>query len=229
MTCPQCGSDLSDIAAFCGACGGTIIRVEAQAGATEATGRSAEIERLARVTWNVLKAIAVNPVERVPKTFFEFQKLEALKTGLVLAGLFDLCTMIGLFFALPRWVGSPGFADILKFLLFGIVPPAAVTGAIALARKTFHGRNGTIESDVFVAGASLVPISVALLLSGLLGSASIDIMAILAVFAFVYTVLILYTGCTRISEIEIPRAIPAVPIIILIAAWLSKIIFAAMF
>ena len=49
--------------------------------------------------------------------------------------------------------------------------------------------------------------------------------ALVAVFALSYTVLILFTGCTRISEIATVRA---VPIIILVTAWLSKIVYAAM-
>ena len=52
--------------------------------------------------------------------------------------------------------------------------------------------------------------------------------ALVAVFALSYTVLILFTGCTRISEIATVRAVPAVPIIILVTAWLSKIVYAAM-
>jgi hypothetical protein len=134
-----------------------------------------------------------------------------------------------LYLILPHWAGQPGFGDILKLLLLGIVPSAAITGASILARKVFQSPAGSIESDVFLAGVSLIPTGLLLLIAGLLGAANIEVVALVSVFAFSYTILILYTGCTQISEISKVRAIPAVPIIILIAGWLSKIIFAAMF
>lgn len=229
MTCPQCESPVSDNATFCAACGAAIKGTPAYPAPAEATAGRAEVEKLARATLKALKAIVVNPVDDLPQVFAGLQKMEALKVGLVLAGLFDLCAIIGLYFALPHWAGSPGFGDILKLLLLGIVPPAAITGASALARKTFQGKSGSIESDVFLAGVSLAPVGLLLLLSGLLGLGNIDVVTLVGVFALTYTILILYVGCTQISQITTSRAVPAVPIVVLIAGWLSKIIFAAMF
>lgn len=229
MTCPQCESPVGENAMFCGACGAAIKDAAAQSVPAEPTAGGAEIEKLVRATLTVLKAIVVNPVDRLPNVFTELQKLEALKVGLVLAGIFDLCAIIGLYLALPHWAGFPGLGDILKLLLLGIVPPAAITGACVLARKTFQGKAGTIESDVFLAGVSLAPMGLLLLLSGLLGIGNIDVELLVGVFALTYTILILYVGCTQISQIATSRAVPAVPIVILIAGWLSKVIFAAMF
>jgi len=229
MTCPQCESPVSENATFCGTCGAAVKNAAAESTHAEPTAGRTEVEKLARATLKALKAIVVNPVDELPKVFAELQKMEALKLGLVLAGLFDLCAIIGLYFALPRWAGSPGFGDILKLLLLGIVPPAAITGASALARKTFQGKNGSIESDVFLAGVSLAPMGLLLLLSGLLGSANIEVAALVGIFSLTYTILILYVGCTQISQITTSRAVPAVPVVIVIAVWLSKIIFAAMF
>lgn len=67
-----------------------------------------------------------------------------------------------------------------------------------------------------------------LLLSGVLGIGNLEVTALVAVFALSYTVLILFTGRARISEIATVRAVPAVPIIILVTTWLSKIVYAAM-
>ena len=97
-----------------------------------------------------------------------------------------------------------------------------------MARKVFRGQSGTLESDVFIAGVSVLPFGFASLLAGVLGVGNLEVSAIVAVFALSYTILILYTGCTRISGISEARAVQAVPIIILIAGWLSKILFGAM-
>jgi hypothetical protein len=229
MTCPQCGSSLNDSAAFCGDCGFAINGAGTQAVASVTSLQSVKVEALARSSWKVLKALIVNPVEGLPAVLSELSKRERLETGLVFAGLFDLCAVIGLFLMLPRWAGSPGLIDILKLLVLGVIPPAAVTGTAILARKVFQSKGGTVEGDVFLAGVSLVPSSIVLLASGILGASNIEVIGLIAVFAMTYTVLILFAGCTQILQIATVRAIPAVPIMILIAAWFSKIAFAAMF
>ena len=63
------------------------------------------------------------------------------------------------------------------------MPPAALTGAIFLARKIFRATAGTIESDVFMAGISVIPTGILLLFSGVLGIANIEVTAVIAVFA----------------------------------------------
>ena len=155
--------------------------------------------------------------------------MAALEVGLVLAGVLDICAAIGFYLMLPRWAGQPGFGDVLKLLLLGIVPSAAITGASFLARKAFRGSPESIEDDVFVAGVSLLPAGLMLLIAGILGMGNIEVVAVVSVFAISYTILILYTACTQISKISTSRAVPAVPIIILIAGWLSKIVFATLF
>ena len=229
MTCPQCGNSLTSGATFCGDCGAPINKAESQPSAAAPSLGAVKFRALSLTAWSIVKAAVLNPVEGMPNVFRGLEKKEALEAGLVLAGLFDLCAVIGLFLLLPRWAGSPGLVDILKLLLLSIIPSAAVTGAYTLARKIFHSQGGSIESDVFLAGVSLVPSSIVLLASGILGAANIEVIAIIAVFALTYTVLILFAGCTQISRIATVYAIPAVPIMILIAAWLSKIAFAAMF
>ena len=171
----------------------------------------------------------LNPVEELPSVFRGLEKKEALEAGLVLAGLFDLCAVIGLYLMLPRWAGQPGFGDVLKLLLLGIVPSASIAGASFIARKAFRGSPESIEADLFVAGVSLLPSGLMLLIAGILGMGNIEVVALVSVFALSYTILILYTGCTEISQISKVRAVPAVPIIILIAGWISKIVFAMMF
>jgi hypothetical protein len=214
---------------FCGDCGVPIKKTEVQPAAAVPSPGSVKFRLLSLIAWKVLKAVGLNPVEELTTVFNELKSSEALEIGLVLAGLFDLCAVIGLYLILPRWAGQPGLGDILKLLLLGIVPAAAITGASILARQVFQSPAGTIESDVFIAGVSLVPTGLMLLVAGVLGAGNIEVVALVSVFAISYTILILYTGCTQISEISKVRAVPAVPTIILIAGWISKIVFAAMF
>jgi hypothetical protein len=228
MACPACGNALSSGATFCGDCGAPINKSETQLGAAGSSPGNLRVRVLSLTLWRIVKAVVPNPVEALPTFFRGLKKREALEIGLVLAGLFDLCAVIGLYLMLPRWAGRPGFGDILKLLLLGIVPSAAIAGASFLARKVFQGSPESIEADVFVAGVSLLPTGVILLIAGILGMGNIEVVALVSVFALTYTILILYTACTQISQISIVRAVPAVPLILLIAGWLSKIVFAMM-
>ena len=228
MTCPQCGSTLNDGTAFCGECGLPINHSNAAQPGSATSSQNAEIDVLAQTAWKVVKVVIIDPVEGLPAAYTVLQKQEALKTGLVFAGIFDLCAFIGLLLTLPHWAGTPSFGDVVKILLFGTVPPIALTGAIAAGRKILRGTNGTIESDVFIAGVSLIPIGIVFILAGLLGIGNIEVIALVAVFAESYAILILYTGCSQIYRIRTIRAVPAVPAIIVIAGWLSKLVFAAL-
>lgn len=229
MNCQQCGSALSDVAAFCGDCGTVVKRMAVPSDAFRPAAGGAKVEALARSTLKVVKAVAINLVDDVPRAFDELPKIEALKIGFVLAGIFDLFAVIGLYLVLSRLGGSAGFGDVLKLLLLGIVPPLAITGTSFLAHLALQGKAGTIESDVFLAGVSVTPMGVLLLLSGLLGIANFEVIGLVGVFCLTYTTLILFIGCTRISQIAVVRAIPAVPVIVIISIWISKIVYSAMF
>jgi hypothetical protein len=65
------------------------------------------------------------------------------------------------------------------------------------------------------------------LVAALLGAANFEVIMILLLFALTYSILILYAGCSRIGLISEAGAAPAVPIILLLSAWITKIIVTA--
>lgn len=223
MFCPECGHELQAGATAC-SCGAPIAAVPRAP--SSQVGEKVKIR--SQDALKAVKIVALNPVAGLPEAFQSLEKRQAMEVGIVFAVVFEICAVIGLYLMLPRWAGSPGFGEVLKIVIVGCVPFVAIAGANAVARKVFRGQAGTLESDVFIAGVSVLPFGFASLLAGILGVGNLEVSAIVAVFALSYTILILYTGCTRISGISEARAVPAVPIIILIAGWLSKILFAAM-
>jgi hypothetical protein len=223
MNCPKCGQPLNPGGVFCGNCGTATSEAK-----PESAGQGDRLNGLAVQAWRVLLAAFLNPVENLFPNYERLTKQEVLGVGFAFAVLFDLCAVFGIYRMLPHWAGGPGIAVILKILLFGFVPTAALAGAGFLARKVFRATGGTIESDVFIAGISLVPTAILLLLSGVLGISNPEVTGLVSVVATSYTILTLFTACTRISGIAIVRAVPAVPIILLVTAWLSKVVFAAM-
>ncbi len=55
-----------------------------------------------------------------------------------------------------------------------------------------------------------------------------EVIGALAVFALCLTILMLFAGCTRISKVSERLATIAVPLMLILSGWITKIIYAAM-
>lgn len=112
-----------------------------------------------------------------------------------------------------------------KFLAVSLIPFLSLVVSMMAARLLFRG-SGRLEGDVFVAGAAVLPFGALILLAGLLGVGNLEVIAALAVFALCWTVLILFVGCTRVAHMSADAAGLAVPTMILLCGWLTKVLFA---
>ena len=124
-------------------------------------------------------------------------------------------------------IGELTAGQMFKVIFLGLVPFASLIGACALARGIFRGK-GRFAGDVYTAGAVLLPSGFLVLVASLLGAANFEVIMILLLFALTYSILILYSGCSRIGSISEAGAAPAVPIILLLSAWITKIIVTAL-
>ena len=252
MFCMNCGQDIPDIAQWCPTCGTAV----AKAGAASSGGGSAgagaaaavapalsvsrhigdEVKARSRDAWAGIKLFAKSPVGGLPESYAMFDTSRAMKVGVAFAVIYELTTFIGLYllgsrlastFGLNLRAGDASFSDVIKILLIGFVPFVSLTGAVALARKVFRG-TGVFAGDVYTAGAALLPLGLAVLATAILGLANFEIILVLFVFALSYNILMLYSGSSRIAEIPEAGAAPAVPVMLLVSAWLTKIIVAAL-
>jgi hypothetical protein len=114
----------------------------------------------------------------------------------------------------------------VKLVVLGLVPFASLIVSGAVARLIFRG-SGRFAGDVYTAGAVLLPSGFLALLAALLGAGNVEIIVVLWLFALTYSILMLYAGCSRIGGISEAGAAPAVPIILLASAWITKIIVVA--
>jgi hypothetical protein len=228
MDCANCGHQIRPNQSFCTKCG-TPVHQAAPPPFTppaESAVRSDEVADKVKAASAdaivALKKFAVNPVGGLLSAFELLDRQRAMMVGIVFGAVFVLCLVFGSIFFVLRFV-SPGIVDILRTLIMGIVVFFSIVGASAVARKVLGG-SGSIESDCFIGGASLLPMGFFALLSGLIGFAGFEIITILFVFAICYTVLILYTGCTRISNIPDSRAALAVSAMLSLSMLIARII-----
>lgn len=254
MFCNQCGKSLAATARFCDGCGASLdspptatASVSGGGAAGAAPARAAagvaiskqvaeEVKARSRDAWEGLKVFAKSPVGGLPQSFAMFNERRAMQVGVVFAIAYVAAVFAGIYLLGSKAAGMVGFsiplgdltaAQFIKVLILGFVPFGSLVGAGAVARTVFRGK-GTFAGDVYTAGASLLPMGVFVLAAALLGVANIEVIAVLLLFALTYTILMLYAGCSRIAGVSEAGAAPAVPIMLLISGWLTKVILVAL-
>jgi curved DNA-binding protein CbpA len=169
------------------------------------------------------KSFILNPTGGLLPAFAQLNKQEAIAVGIVYGGIFNLCFVWG------AYTLGQGFLDlsIVKLIIVGLVPFVSLFVISAIARGIFR-TNGSLAGDVFFAGASLLPLSFLVLLSTISMFLPFNTMAILSVFVSCYTILLIYSGCTQISNLSEKVAAFIVPVMLLVSGWFSYFAFTAL-
>lgn len=230
MYCTNCGGALDPVTGVCPACAAPAVTSQAQSGSLFGTFAShtgvapqvtAKVKEASKDATQAFKTFATNPVGGLPVAFESLGPARSMGVGIVFAVCSILCVFIGVYIAATI---KPDIGDSAKFVVFGAVPFLSLLGASAATRKVFGGK-GSFHGDCFIAGAALLPFGFLVFISSVLGLANPEVAAVLVAFALCYAILMLYTGVTRISFVSESRAAFAVPVMIIVSFWLTKIIF----
>lgn len=230
MFCSSCGKALADGLRFCDNCGsalGAPVPLAEQLGA--------ELKTRSRDAWQGIRLFGRSPVGGLPESFALFDDRRAIQVGIAFAVLYDTALFMGgvilrsraqdlLSGRLP--IGEMSAGQMVKLVVVGLVPFVSLIVAGMLARMIFRG-TGRFAGDVYTAGAVLLPSAFLVLAAALLGVANVEVIVVLTLFALTYSILMLYAGCSRIGGISEAGAAPAVPIILLASAWITKVIVVA--
>lgn len=236
MFCQECGSKLEDTSTACPACGRAISKPTNDMAAQVRD----QIKESSQDAARALRALVVNPVGGLRAAYGSLGESRAIGAGVALAVLFALLGGLAATIATGR-MGS-GFLGFMAASTFG-------TSRIALFFKSFvgllvlpaamavvcHGLRRVISPDksfapdLFTAGASLLPMGLAGLVAALLGAGNAEVGFVLVLFALCYQILILFTGLRELGGIGEKAAAPATPIVLLLSAWLTKVVLVALF
>lgn len=183
-----------------------------------ATGKSGVL------SLKMLFTLAFNPSGGLQGAFATLQKEEAIGVGVILAAIANT------FFLLGTYIG---WRDLFNFsigdlMLVGWVPFASLVTIGAIARFIVRDR-GSWGGDIFLAGATLVPIGFLALASGFSTRLGFPLMVMLTVFSSSHAVLILYHGYTQIAALSEAVAALLVPTAFLLSGLLAYWAFAALF
>lgn len=225
MFCQHCGTAVAADGPVCGGCGASMPTRVDVAGQLKAVSADA---------LGAFKTFATNPVGGLQQAYQGLGPRRAMFAGIAFGVVYDLCAMIGGYILARRSLGA--FASsvddmsaktLFKLFILGFVPLLAFVGASYVTRKVFRGA-GAIEGDFFLSGAALLPAAFLFLAAAIVGLGNFEIVFILSVFALCYTILILFTGATRISGLSESAAVPAVGLMIVVTMWIAKVIFTAL-
>jgi hypothetical protein len=235
MFCKSCGRALAENLRFCDGCG---TDVNGGVSATTPLSRQLKSEVKARSidAWQGVKLFAQSPVGGLPESFALLDDQRAIQVGIIFAIIYEVAVFLGIYILGSKAasllggrlsIGELTATQMFKVLVLGLVPFVSLIGACGLARAMFRGK-GRIAGDVYTAGAVLLPSGFLVLAASLLGAANVEVILVLSLFSLTYSILMLYAGCSRIGNISEAGAAPAVPIILLVSGWITKIIVTAM-
>lgn len=217
MFCANCAAVLGEGDAACGQCGSKVggggaspqDRVAGALGDTRAVSR--EIAR--DPTGNLGAAFAQLGAERALLVSVVFVALFAGAFSFAAKGIASLNPFGGLVPTLPLFLGAAAF-------------PAALAGTFAVARKLAAGE-GTFAADLFIAAVAVLPLGIVWGLVGLLGVQNVEVLVVAGFSAFCMTVMLLFAGLSRLSQVNERVALFLVPIAMLLAAWGAKVVATA--
>jgi hypothetical protein len=226
MFCPKCGTQLPDNAVACSSCGTSFAGgAGARAAALGAAGdrrKSASTDAL-----SAFKTFAADPVGGLSPAYSGLGPARGLAVGITFGIVFALCIVASFY----RILGSaffPGVGGFFKILIIAVVPFVALFAATLAVRTVFRG-DGQIGTDSFVAGAALLPFGIVAILMTLIGrSSGGNVMTFLGLFAVSLTILMLFAGITRIYKISERMATIAIPIMLIVTGWLTRVIYTQM-
>jgi hypothetical protein len=259
MFCRSCGKTLPQDAKACPQCGTGIATPEtsthpsgsaaptmsgtaaapAPAPAQVALGKSIgqEVRARSKDAWEGIKLFAKSPVGGLQQSFEMFEPSRAMAVGVIFAVIYELLLFFGVYHAADKLAslfgGGLPASDLsikqgLEIVFACAVPFITLTLSSMIARSVFRGK-GSLAGDVYTAGASLLPLGLCVAVASFLGPANVEVIAALGVFALTYMILMLYAGCSRIAGIPETGAAPAVPIMLLLTIWLTKVVISAIF
>jgi len=219
MFCQKCGTSLAETAAACPSCSTPVLRGGAASAAMADSVKAAYGSALA-----ALKGFAADPVGRLPQTYAALGDDKARRIGLTYGVASVLGFLLGGYLMLPFRDGLfdfLGFGGVLKCVLFGVIPFAGLAAGSLAARKAFGGQGG-LGGDLFVAGAALLPMSLAMVVNGLLGYEHAGAMGVISIFAGIAAVLMLFSGYSRIARLSERATTLAIPIVVVLTLWIGK-------
>jgi hypothetical protein len=206
--------------------GQTIISRQAIEGGVEQAKRAAEVGKVAaKDAFAAFLKFIVDPVGGLPSAYESLGNKASLSAGIVFCIAFVIFCLLGVKIVeqfvqsgLLSMIGGVWVRVILTVFMPCICLPFSllVIRSLGSSVKDFH-------ADIFIAGSALLPLGMFILLSALLAQFW-QVVAVSAIFAWSYLLLILFTGLTRIYRISEARTAILLPLVLTVTMGITGMV-----
>ena len=173
--------------------------------------------------------LLTNPVGGMFPAYQQLGSKQAGGVGAVFIAVYTIIALLLVYMTKTFGIIRPSdFGGFLK-LLFTILACCLTWAAAMFIMRLINRREGDIGGEVFVAGTISLVWAVDLLLFNILGFGNVEVLAIILLVSICVIVLQVFVGLTRISGLDERMGTFMVPVVIVAACWLSKIIFMAVY
>jgi len=170
-----------------------------------------------------IKSFLLNPMGGLLPSFARLEAQRAMVVGFLLAVIFDACFVWGIY---------TGWRDVVSVSLVPLIGvgmmPFIILAAMSAIARLIRRHPGSLAGDSFLAGATLMPLTILAIANGISSNLPSQLMVIITVFTSCYTILTLYSGCTQIANFSEKTAALLVPVMVLVSGWISYWAFMAM-
>ena len=178
----------------------------------------------------VFKRLALNPVGELPRTYHSLGPQRALGAGIVFGLVFVLCVTVTIVMnPLYKWLLFIQDFVAVKVFFSSLVPFVTLIAAAFTSRKVASRVETGITGDVFMVGAALLPLGLCVLIGGIIGWDNIEVIWFLGFLSTCVTILMFYSGNIGIAGLTDRAATIAVPVMLVLSAWLTKVVFKGVF
>ena len=237
MYCEFCGAEMAADQRVCSKCGRErgSFRPAAAAAVPAGAAASGRVGDAFRDSWDAVRMLVTDPVGQINAAFKRLSPERALAAGLVLCVMFAILSSLGILFgaravmAFMMGFGAFGASQFEVFIrgFAQMLLMAAVMVGVSLLLRRIAGQKSGVAADLFLVGVALTPLGLAMFLAGILGSAQLAMILLIAAYTFL--VLLLFAGLTGVGGVSSRLAFIGVPALLILGAWLTQQLLSSMF
>lgn len=179
-------------------------------------GKGAREQGLLQDIFTTIPEFIWNPSGGLLPAFARLSARRATEVGLSYAGL----SILGFVLAANLFPFAFSSVTLGERFLLGAMPFFSLVLLNQLARSLIRAR-GSWASDIFISGATLLPLSLLMFLSGLVVQFGAAGVWILSFYLGCDAVLMLYVGCSQVNNLSERSATLAVPTLLLVTSALT--------
>ncbi len=180
-----------------------------------------------RDLYKVIKNVVTDPERGIQKSLSQLRNKQTLNVGGLLCIIFAICFCI---LAFDQFIAYGGWTvfNIIKTIIFSIIPPALLTVVFWAIHRSLHGEGGW-EQYIFISGIAYLPAAVAMLLFAILGIGNIELVVVIGGFMISTIVLILNTSLIKILKLSHGQALILTPILLLVMIYTCKVLLLSLY